>query len=203
MRSFVFLINAGMSTRYFYSVIFFLFSALSVAQSDTVPKQGTIRIAKPKDIPVYIQAKADYGISGPDRFQPYPVVPGHAFPFNYTKFFWDYFKSRKVDLRGKAADTVYLEVNVSKKGKVRIADITYSMANGKKMLYDVVQVKEMNGLHLNCFNALSQVKEWYPAYDVDAKVDRYKGQTVIRPVRTKRDATGIITIIFSTEPFDD
>ncbi|MCW3072210.1 MAG: hypothetical protein JWO44_2100 [Bacteroidetes bacterium] len=192
-----------MSVKYFYSFLLFLFSALAFAQSDTVPRQGTIKIVKHKDGPVYIKAKADYSISGPNRFQPYPVVPGHAFPFNYTRFFWDYFKNTKIDLRGKNSDTVYMEVSISKKGKVRIQDVTYSMSNGKRMLYDAVQVKEMSGLHLNCFNALNQVKEWYPAYDVDTKVDRYKGQTVIRPVRTKRDATGIITIIFSTEPFDE
>jgi hypothetical protein len=192
-----------MSKRYFYSLLFLVVSALAFGQSDTLQRQGTIKIAKHKDGPVYIRAKADYGISRPESFQPYPVVPGHAFPFNYTKFFWDYFKNTKVDLRGKSSDTVYMEVNISRKGKVRINDVTYSMINGKKIMYGGVQAPEMNSLHLNCFNALNQVKEWYPAYDVDPKIGKYKGQTVIRPVKTKHDATGIITIIFSSEPFDE
>lgn len=192
-----------MSSRYFCMLLFLLSGHFLVAQADTLPRQGTIKIVKHKNGPVYIKANAEFGIKGPDRFQPFPVVEGHAFPFNYTKFFNDYFKNKKIDLGGKDRDTVCMEVNISRKGKVQVKDVTSSVINGKRVYFDGAEAKKSNALQLACFDALMQIKEWYPAYDIDPKVGKYKGQTVIRPVKTKRDATGIITIIFSSDAFDE
>lgn len=192
-----------MNIRHFF-ILFFLFSfQFAFSQADTAQRNGTIKIVKKKSGPVYIKAAAEFGITGPDRFQPFPVVEGHAFPFSYTKFFNDYFKNKKISLAGKNADTVRMEVSISKKAKVRIRDVTSSFVNGKRVYFDGTTAMEPNALHVACFDALMEIQEWYPAYDMNPQVGKYKGQTVIRPVKTTRDATGVITIVFSYEPFDE
>lgn len=186
-------------------ILLLLICSLSSAYSqiDTSQTRGTIKIARQKDAPVYIKATADFGINGQDQFQPFPVVEGHAFPFNYTKYFNDRFKDVKIDLEGKKSEIVYVEVQVSKKGKVYFKDITNSMVNGRKVNFDGGGSLYLNSLHVNCLNFLREIKVWYPAYDIKPEVGKFKGQTVIKPAKTNRDATGIITIFFSIEPFDD
>jgi hypothetical protein len=172
------------------------------SQADSSQRQGTIKIVKQKSGPVYIKASADFGIKGPDSFQPFPVVEGYSFPFNYTRYFRERFKTTKVDLQGKNTDTVYMEVKISKKGKVYIKDVTNSVTNGKRSYLDTRESSYVSALHLHCFNFLHEINEWFPAYDIDPKVDKYKGQTVIRPEKITKDATGLIMIAFSYEPFD-
>jgi hypothetical protein len=172
----------------------FLFSAFPLlSQTDSLEKQGTIKIAKKKDAPVYVKASADFKIKGPDRFQPFPIVQGYSFPFNYTRYFSERFKYEKVNLNGKNTHTVNIEVSVSKKGKIYLRDVTYG---------DNVKFVELPPLNMMCYSFVKDIREWFPAYDIEPQVGKYKGERVIRPVKKNRDATGIITIVFSYEPFD-
>ena len=181
-------------------VFIFVFSSLfSFAQSDS-SNHGTIRIAKPKKSGLFIAAFAEYDVRGKDVFQPFPVVEGHSFPFNYTQFFHDSLKNKKIDLGDLNADTVYIEVLVTRKGNVKMRDITSIRKNYRNALNGDNDNKI---LYLLCVNELSHIKKWFPAYRVEQEVGKFKGSTVIRPVKTNLDSKGIITVVFSGQPFDE
>jgi hypothetical protein len=55
--------------------------------------------------------------------------------------------------------------------------------------------------HNKTKEAILGVKEWRPAYRMEARRGKLKGRTVIEPVRRKLNASGVITVIFSKEPF--
>jgi hypothetical protein len=186
----------------FLLLILFVPTIMS-AQTDSVSPQGTIRILKPKGGKVFIKAFADFGRMGVNNFQPFPVVEGYSFPFNYTRYFNEKFRDKRVFLNYKSADTVYLEVSISKKGKTTIKDITYSMSNGRRSFFDTDNKVEKNDLQVSCFRFLNEIEQWFPAYEMTTRVSSYKGQQVIKPVKKNKDATGIITIMFSLEPFDN
>lgn len=174
------------------------------AQTDTTQKEGTIKIAKKQAEKTYILASATFKNPGPNGFIPFPVVEGHAFPFSYTKFFNDRFKNTAVDLKGKETDTVIIEIKVLANGKVYLKDRSPSMMiNGIAVFYDPRSKSyEVNNQHLHCIDFLKKIKEWYPAYTLDTRKGKFKGQTVIRPYKTNIDSSGIITVVFSTTPFD-
>jgi hypothetical protein len=184
-------------------LLFTCCSCFAFSQNDSTGNRGTIKIVKQKNARIYIKASAAFGIKGAESFQPFPVVEGHAFPFNYTKFFNDKFKDIKINLQNKNADTVYMEVTVTKKGKVFIKDVNLAVSNGKRLYYNAEKNSVRNDLHLQCFKFLTEIKEWYPAYEIDHKAGQLKGQTVIKPVKINKDASGIIAIVFSREPFDE
>jgi hypothetical protein len=176
--------------------------AILTAQTDTLSSQGTIKILKPKDGKVFIKAKADFGRMGVNSFQPFPVVEGYSFPFNYTRYFSEHFKGKSIQLNNNA-DTVYLEITITKKGKTTIKDITSSMTNGRRAFFDADNKKEKSDLQVYSFHFLNEIKQWFPGYDMTTEISSYKGQQVIRPVKTNRNAIGIITIMFSNQSFDN
>jgi len=188
-------------------IVFFLILSAApflAAQTDTVPKQGTIRIAKPVSEKTYILAAATFKDMGSNSFVPFPVVEGHAFPFSYTKFFNDRFRNITVDLKGKERDTVTIEIKVLANGKVYLKDRSKSMMlNGRAVFYDPrTKMYELNNLHMHCLDFLKEIKEWYPAYTLNPRKGRFRGQTVIRPYKTNIESGGVITIVFSSTPFD-
>jgi hypothetical protein len=177
---------------------FLFFSNFLLAQDDSLNLQGTIRISKAKSEKVYIRsfAKFRYEISDAQSssasngnvFQPFPVVEGHAFPFNYSKFFNNKFRSEKINMNGKSLDTVKIEMRISNKGKVNFNNKT---------------IEKNNSLSLLCLDFLKQIQEWQPAYIIVSEKGIFKKQTVIKPNKVNVASVGVVTIIFSTDPFED
>jgi hypothetical protein len=186
----------------FRNIILFAFLFLTggflKAQDDSTNLSGTIKVNRLKDEKVYIKSYAKYRYELSEReaamasdykiFQPFPVVEGHAFPFNYSKFFTDSFKNEKILLKGKTSDTVKIEIRINAKGKVFLSDKTAARSNV---------------LNLQCIHFLKEVKEWYPAYIIVPEKDVFRGQTVIKPEKKNVSSTGTITIVFSSEPFEN
>jgi hypothetical protein len=185
-----------------------------MAQKDTVEKRGTIRVGKPKVEEVYIKAFAkfdNYDLSGLKQtpvekpFQPFPVVEGYAYPFNYSKYFNDNFKTKEINLKGKTADTVLLEIKVLKNGKVYVRDKSkIMMIKGIAAVYNEKEgAYELNNLHIYCVNFMKQITKWLPGYVILPKKDKFRSETVIRPDKRNVDCTGTVMIVFSTTPFED
>ncbi|HEX8514611.1 MAG TPA: hypothetical protein VF868_00325 [Bacteroidia bacterium] len=178
--------------RYVYLIVLSFFFVPLFSQTDSLEHQGTIRIERAKDPRVYIMASADFNTKGPNSFQPFPIVEGYGFPFNYSAYFREKFRNIKVDMRGKSTQVVRINITVSRKGRVTMKDVTYPE----------VRIAQLPPLNLYCFNFLEEIHKWFPAYDIDPQNSRYKGERVIKPVKTEKEATGVITIVFSDEPFD-
>lgn len=196
-------------------IIFFLFCTFcSFAQNDSTQKRGTIKVAKQSD-EIYIMAIANFdnfelpevnhNFSREELFKPVPVVKGYSSSFNYTKYFNDNFKSKQIDLKGKTIDTVILEIKVLANGKVYIKDKSRTiLVKGVPALFDEKEGGfELNNLHLNCLAYLKNIKQWLPGYVVFPKKDKFKGETVIKPLKKNVTVTGTIMILFSTVPFEE
>ncbi len=204
-----------------YFIILFLFaSCLSFSQTDTNQVRGTIKIAKLKEGEIYIRVISRFdnydlqkiplsimekGVSKEDMFQPFPVVEGYPFPFNYTNYLTDCFKTKEINLKGKSADTIILTVKILANGKSYFKDKSkILMVNGIPAVYDKKQdAYEINNLHLNCINFMKKMDKWLPGYIVFPKKDKFKGEVVIKPYKRNVDVSGTITIMFSTTPFED
>ncbi|MGQ0826821.1 MAG: hypothetical protein ACT4ON_00345 [Bacteroidota bacterium] len=62
---------------------------------------------------------------------------------------------------------------------------------------------EVSRLQLNCIDFLKEIKSWEPAYVTIPKKDKFKNQTVIKPNITHIQASGILTIVFSSVPLEE
>ncbi len=199
-----------------YFLFLFIFSSCFVfSQTDTSTHRGTIKIAKAKDGEIYIKAIPNFNKFNLDKikrevvrnemYQPFPVLDAYPYPFNYSAYFNNCFRSKEIDLKGKLADTVVVEITVLANGKVYIKDKSPSiMIKGVPATYDnKTGTYELNNLHLNCLKFLKQIKTWFPGYVVFPKKDKYRGETVIKPDKKDVDVTGIVTIYFSSTPFED
>jgi hypothetical protein len=169
-----------------------------MAQNDSASNSGTIKVSKGKAEDIYIRSYVNFryeiplkylnGNSDYSIFQPFPVVDGYPFPFNYTKYFNNKFLVEKADLKDKLSDTVKIEINISAKGKVS---------------YQSKIMNTNNILNTQSLNFLKQIKEWYPGYLIIPERGTFKKQTVIKPHKVNLASNGIITIIFSKESFDN
>jgi hypothetical protein len=165
-----------------------------MGQNDSIGLKGTIKVSKAKKGTVYITSteKFRYELSEAESarslrntiFQPFPVVEGHAFPFNYSKYFREKFRNEKIDLKGKLSDTVKIEIKITPKGKVYLH-------NNSKDKNDI--------LNLQCIGYIKDIKQWMPGYFMIAEKGVYKKQTVIEPKKINVSSVGTITIIFSSE----
>ena len=199
-----------------YFLLLLLFTSCFVfSQTDTTQVRGTIKIAKAKDGEVYVKAVYNfnmYNVAGGkgafesiDKFQPFPVVEGYAYPFNYNKYFNDCFSKKVIELKGKTKDTVTMEVKILENGKVYIKDKSPTMLiNGKAATFDKKTGSyEVNNLHMNCLNFLKQIDRWIPGYVILPKKDKYRGEVVIKPNKKNVDVTGTVVVYFSTTPFEE
>ncbi len=198
-----------------FLISFFLISSISFSQNDTNQARGTIKIAKAKQGEVYIKAVCNFNrynipdgkiaISKDEIFQPFPIVDGYAYPFNYNSYYNTCFKTKEIDLKGKSADTVTIEVKILENGKVYIKDKSPTiMIKNLPATYDSkTGTYELNNLHMNCLKFLKQINEWIPGYYVLPKKDRFKGEVVIKPNKKNVDVTGTVIVIFSTTPFEE
>lgn len=157
------------------------------AQTDTIGLNGTIKVSKIKNEIIYIRAFAQYPKRS-DYFQPFPVVEGYAFPFNYTRYFNEKFKNEIPDLKGRLNDTIRIEINITEKGKVFLKSET---------------ADSDNILNMQCLDFLKQIKKWHPGYIIIPEKGTFKKQTVIKPRKTNVSSIGIITILFSLQPFEN
>ncbi|MGQ0826820.1 MAG: hypothetical protein ACT4ON_00340 [Bacteroidota bacterium] len=132
-----------MLKRVFLYIIVFLFNiCYSPAQNDTSKTRGIIKIGKPKDGKIYINATVNFDKYDLTKlnayvelnviYPPFPGVEGYTFPFNYNRYFNEKFKTKTVDLRGKNSDTVQIEIKILANGKVYFKDMSLS-----KMIKDV------------------------------------------------------------------
>lgn len=204
------------STIKIYCLVLFLFSSCFVfSQTDTTSKHGTIKIAKGKPGEIYIKAvpsftkynllKIKREVARNEMYAPFPVLDAYPYPFNYTAYFNNCFRYKEIDLKGKLADTVIVEVTILANGKAYIKDKSPSiMIKGVPATYDAKQnAYELNNLHLNCLKFLKQITKWFPGYVVFPKKGKYRGETVIKPDKKNVDVTGTVTIYFSTTPFEN
>ncbi|MGZ4034584.1 MAG: hypothetical protein ACXVP4_06935 [Bacteroidia bacterium] len=195
--------------RKIFLFFFLIITGVLFSQTDTSITRGTIKIAKANNGEVYIKATADFKtydvaklklnfVPG-TKFQPFPVVDGYAYPFNYTQYFNDCFKTIGADLKGKTLDTLIVEVIILSNGKSYFKEMAGDdfTENVKPEAYDLKE------LHLNGLKFLRKIKRWFPGYIILPKKDKYKGEVVIKPDKKNVDVTGTITIVFSTTPFDD
>jgi hypothetical protein len=178
-------------------ILFFFISIYSPAQVDSSVSDGTIKVSKVKAGKIYVRSFAKYTYDLSDKewrsvyntiFQPFPVVDGYPFPFNYSQYFNNKFKSEKINLKENPTDTVRIEVKISAKGKVSLNN----QKSNKNYMTD-----------LQCLRYLKEIKEWQPAYFIKIERGMYKKRNVIKPIKKNIAVSGIITIIFSTEPFED
>ncbi|MBA3970670.1 MAG: hypothetical protein H0X46_00720 [Bacteroidetes bacterium] len=202
------------SIRISFIFLFVLLAGLSFSQKDTVSKRGTIKVAKAKDGEVYIKAIPNFNkynlselrgdVTNDSKFQPFPVVEGYPYPFNYTRYFNDCFTTKEIDLKGKSADTVVMEVIILEGGKVYIKDQSKTIiVKGVPAVFnEKANAYELNNLHLNCLNFLKKIDKWIPGYVILPKKGKFKGEVVIRPNKKNVDVTGTVTIIFSSIPFE-
>lgn len=150
-----------------------------------------------------VEDKTTFGQT--ERFQPFPVVEGYAYPFNYNKYFNDCFSKKVIELKGKTADTVVMEVKILENGKVYIKDKSPTMmVKGVPATYDnKTGTYELNNLHLNCLKFLKQIDKWIPGYIILPQKDKFKGEVVIKPNKKNVDVIGTVTVFFSTTPFEE
>ena len=194
----------------------FLFcSCIVFSQTDTTRQRGTIKIGKAKNVEIYIKAIAEYtkydlskikrDVSKNEMYQPFPIVDGYPFPFNYTQYLKSNFKNIEIDLKGKTNDTIVLEVMILANGKIYVKDNSLPItAKGVTANYDDKSgVYELGSLHLHCLDFIKKIKKWFPGYVVFPMKDKYKGEVVIKPNKKNVDVTGAITILFSTIPFEN
>ena len=201
--------------RAYLIFLFILSGTISFSQEDSWNKRGTIKVAKAKDGEVYIKAIANFNkynlselrvdVTNDSKFQPFPVVEGYPYPFNYTRYFNDCFSTKQFDLKGKSADTVVMEVLVLENGKVYIKDKSKTMiVKGVPAIFDEkTGAYELNSLHLNCLNFLKKIDKWIPGYVILPKKGKFKGEVVVKPNKKNVDVTGTVTIIFSSTPFEE
>jgi hypothetical protein len=208
-----------------------LLPLFSICQTDSLPKHGTIKIGKAKDS-VYIKADILFykytvdkekenvkNVSYSDFVNtnkpiingrisaPYPTLNNQKDPnYDYTAYFYSNPITQKIDLLEHETDTVKLLIFVDKKGNVKYLDLTPMQKIGNTIaVYDSKSKNYVVDLvHYKVNNAMKQLthKKWNPAFYYKTKRGNFKKATVIKPFEQKLNATGILTIIFSTTPIE-
>lgn len=199
----------------YFFLLFLLTSCFVFSQTDTTQVRGTIKVAKAKEGEVYIKVVTNFNkynatedkidFVNNNKFQPFPVVEGYAYPFNYSDYFNDCFSTKEINLKGKSKDTVIMEVKILENGKVYIKDKSPTMmVKGVPATYDSrTGTYELNNLHLNCLKCLKQIDKWIPGYIILPKKDKFRGEVVIKPNKKNVDVTGTVTVYFSSTPFEE
>lgn len=201
--------------KFLYIIIFLLNTCFAFAQTDSTHTRGTIKISKVKEAKIYIKASMNFNdydvskinvpVSREMRYTPFPGVDGYTFPFNYTRYITEKFKTKEIDIRGKLSDTVRIEIKVLANGKVYLKNKSRTMlVKDLPTPYDEkVDGIEWSSLQLYSFDFIKEIKTWEPAYIAVPTKEKFKKETVIKPKITQVTASGILTIVFSSTPFED
>lgn len=206
------------------------YSCNMFSQTDSITKRGTIKISKKVDS-TYVKADmffykysaentneqlkkityqdiindAKANTTRKPLLVAHPKIKEKSTAFNYTKYFSYNQHTRNVNLGENQTDTVRLIVHVTKKGEVRYVDLTPMQKQGKIVaVYDPVEkIYKVDLVHYKVFNAFNELikTNWEPAYLIEPKKGELKKITVIKPHKTKVNASGLLTIIFSKSPF--
>lgn len=188
----------------------FILLACSVFAQDSAVTRGTIKIKQHAD-EIYIRAYANYphydipgdaagSPAASQVYPPLPVVEAYSRPFDYSAYFSERFRNIPVDLKHKATDTVRIQLSLSAGGKIMLSDAAYGgiPAPAKR-----AEAEELPVLHYDCLMFLRSIRHWEPAFVLMQHREKFRGQTVIKPQRRYVDAEGIVTIVFSSVPFEE
>lgn len=198
-------------------IVLILWPFIAFGQEDTLIKAGTIRIGKQKKDSVYVKANVLFSefregrkkVKGlqpglPSRaIAPVPKYNGVS-GFSLNLFFNKRVKIDLGDLAGRTTDTVRIQVKVLDNGKPYYKDLTPLLVlNGVPAVFDKKEnAYKLDAIHYKCLNAAKSIEEWEPGYVLLEKVDKFKGQTVIKAKKKKIISIGVLTIVFSTIPFE-
>lgn len=208
--------------KYKLFLFFIFFTPLVFAQVDDAMNRGTIKISKPKPKPerdsIYIKAEIkflQFQVGNKNTVQqnliprnrvilPTPIVLKDATPFDFNEFFNKEIEILKSDLGDKITDTIRFQIKILDNGKSYYNDVSpLMMMNGVPAYYDKqLNAYKLDPVHWKCLNVLKQIKKWKPAYMIIEVKDTFKKVTVIKRKKKNLSATGILTIVFSTTPFE-
>lgn len=205
--------------KYKFVLFFIFFTCHAFSQTNQKENHGTIKISKIKPDSIYIKAEMSFQqfqegnktIAQPVVFPlskvivPYPKVSCYTVPFDYNKFCAEKIKIKKSDLANKISDTIRIQVKILDNGKAYYKDLTPLMVmNGVPAYYDKkMSAYKLDAIHWKCLSALKQIKQWESAYTVIGVKEKFKKTIVIKPKKKKLSATGILTLVFSTVPFEE
>ena len=207
-----------MAFKHTFLLCFLFFVVATHAQQDTSSVRGKIKIGKTKPDTVYIKAVMDFTefkditkkrqVNFPAKDVVLPK-PKHCFqciaPFNYTTHIQNKVHIPVSDFGDKTTDTVCIQVKILKNGVPYYKDMTpLLMLNGVPAYYDASKnAYKLDAIHFKCLDAAKDILDWEPAYCIEVVKDTFKGRVIMKPKKTKVVATGILTIVLSTLPFDE
>jgi len=205
--------------KYFLFLFFIISTCFAFAQSDSTKNRGTVRIAKPKQDSVYIKAEMKFQqfqignknnkqqptIQSNNVIAPFPLISSYSTPFDYTLFFNKNSQIEPYELAEKITDTIRIQIKILDNGKAYYHDATpLMMLNGVPAYYNKqMNAYKLDAIHYRCMEVLKQITQWKPAYILITSQEKFKRQTVIKAKKKKLSATGVLTIIFSTVPFEE
>ena len=205
--------------KYGFFLFFIFLTCHAFSQTNPKANQGTIKISKVKPDSVYIKAEINFhqfqegneAITQPVFFSlnkvimPVPKVSGYTIPFNYNKFCAEKIKVTKSDLINKISDTILIQVKILDNGKAYLKDLTpLIVLGGVPAHYDKkVNAYKLDAIRWKCLNAFKHIKQWEPAYALIGVKEKFKKTIVIKPKKKKLAATGVITLVFSSVPFEE
>jgi len=201
------------------------------AQDDTLPKHGTIRVAKHHDS-TYIKAYAKFLVyannpAGDFSYQDYVMQIyqnsykntnnirvkinaarpkwGDTAAFNYTMYFRKNHYTKDIKMRPLETDTVRLLINVDNKGVVKFTDLVktrkYAGVSYVMRNEPIVEFKE-DKCHLETQNAFKELTMEKWIPGVISQLKTHPSQRK-NPYKTTNGYTqGILTVIYSGEPLD-
>lgn len=198
--------------KYLVFLAVFFCSSHFFGQEDSVKRTGTIKIAKAKRDSIYIKATVSFykfqeghkkdpsWYSSKDAVPPRPVlVANSSVPFDYSDFFYKRAKVKLSDLENKTTDTVRIQLKILDNGKTY-----YKNVIPLQEYYDAkTNSYKLNTTYWLCMKALQSIESWEPAFVLLETKGKFKGQTVIKAKKKKLTATGILTVIFSVNPFEE
>lgn len=205
----------------FYSLLLvcIVFTPFLKAQSDAAVSHGTIKIAKPKTDTVYIKAEIKFNqfqkghkknsqnlANGTNKISP-PKPLFHYLSeeeFDYSNYFRKRIEIKRADLDGKMADTIQIQVKILDNGKSYFRDLTpVIMLNGIAAYYDAkMNAYKRDDIHWKCIKVTKDITEWQPAIVMKEEKGKFKRTTVIKLKEEKITSIGVLTIIFSSIPFN-
>ncbi|MCE9540921.1 MAG: hypothetical protein K8R85_17140 [Bacteroidetes bacterium] len=205
--------------KYKFFLLFIFITGFAYSQSKQTKNHGTIKISKVKPDSIYIKTEINFlqfqegnktilrpiNIPLNRVIEPFPKVPDNTVPFDYNQFCTKKIKIKKSDLGDKISDTIRIQIKILDNGKGYYKDLTPLMVlNGVPAFYDEkMHGYKLDAIHWKCLSALKEIKQWEPAYTVIEIKEKFKKVIVIKQKKKYLSATGILTIVFSSIPFEE